>query len=120
MAIPEYDPRLGDLTGPDFTGMTEDEIIQYWKNSTIEQRFHEVERLRRIKWGIKALWLNSLTDQSIIEKLKVFKENFSSTTDWWETLTDAQRESLDRGISDAENGRVHPHSEVMKKYGKDS
>jgi len=55
MMEPEYDPRLGDLTGPDFTGMTEEDTIRYWKNSTLEQRLHEAERLRRIKWGIKAL-----------------------------------------------------------------
>ena len=67
MAIPEYDPRLGDLTGPDFTGMTEDEIIQYWKNSTIEQRFHEVERLRRIKWGIRALGPMDKTHFEVID-----------------------------------------------------
>jgi len=52
---PEYDPNLGDLTGPDFTGMSEDEIIDYWRNTTTAQRLHEVERLRRLKWGRKAL-----------------------------------------------------------------
>lgn len=52
---PENDPLLGDLTGPDFSGMSEDEIIDHWRNSTLEQRFHEVERLRRLKWGRKAL-----------------------------------------------------------------
>jgi hypothetical protein len=51
----KFDPELGDLTGPDFTGMSEDEIITYWRNTTIAQRLHEVERLRRLKWGRKAL-----------------------------------------------------------------
>lgn len=52
---PEYDARLGDLTGPDLTGMSEEEIIQYWKNSTDSERLQEAERLRRLTWGLKAL-----------------------------------------------------------------
>ena len=51
----EYDPELGDLTGPDFTGMSGDEIIEFWRSTTIAQRLHEAERLRRIKWGRKAI-----------------------------------------------------------------
>ena len=52
---PNHDSFLGDLTGPDFTGMSEKEIIKYWKNSTTAQRLHEGERLRRLEWGRKAL-----------------------------------------------------------------
>ncbi len=52
---PKYDPELGDLTGPDFTRMSDDEIMDYWRNTTTKERFHEVERLRRITWGRKAL-----------------------------------------------------------------
>ena len=63
-------------------------------------------------------WLSSLTDQSILEKLKLFKENLSDKTDWWETLSQSEKDSIDRGILDAENGRTTPHSDVMKKYGR--
>jgi hypothetical protein len=65
-------------------------------------------------------WLKSLTDKSIIENLKLFKENYSDKTDWWETLTETQKESLDQGIKDVKEGKTTPHSEVMKKYGKSS
>lgn len=51
----ENDPLLGDLTGPDFTGMSEEEIIDYWRNSTLSDRLKEVQRLRLLKWGRKAL-----------------------------------------------------------------
>lgn len=65
-------------------------------------------------------WLKSLTDQSIIENLKFFKENFSSNTDWWETNSESERQSINRGLSDIDNGRTAPHPEVMKKYGRPS
>ena len=63
-------------------------------------------------------WLTSIKDQGIIEKIKLFKENLSDSTDWWETISQAEKDSIDRGIKDFEEGRVIPHADVMKKYGK--
>lgn len=63
-------------------------------------------------------WLTTLSDQSIIEMLKLFKDNFSDKSDWWETLSDDEKASLDEGIKDIEEGRTIPHSEFMKKYGR--
>ena len=63
-------------------------------------------------------WLSNLTDQAIVEKLKLFKDNFSTTSDWWETISENERKSIDRGLSDIAQGRTLPHSEVMKKHGR--
>ena len=63
-------------------------------------------------------WLSSLNDQSIIEKLKMFKDNFSPASDWWETISDAERNSIDRGLADIKNGKTITHEEVMKRYGR--
>lgn len=72
----------------------------------------QAEKLKLIEWLI------SLQDQSIIEKLNFLKENSSSTSDWWETLSQAERASIERGMNDSASGNVTPHSEVQKKYGK--
>ena len=53
--LPDIDPLLGDLTGPDFSGMSEEDIIDYWRKSTIKQRLQEAERLRRVNWGRQAV-----------------------------------------------------------------
>ena len=63
-------------------------------------------------------WLLSLKDHSLIEKLNFFKENVSEKNDWWETLSDFEKQSIDQGIKDIEEGKTLPHSEVMKKYGR--
>ncbi|MFN0189757.1 MAG: hypothetical protein ACKVQV_13735 [Bacteroidia bacterium] len=63
-------------------------------------------------------WLLSLNDKGVIEKLNVFKDNFSSSQDWWETLSEAQRESIEKGLKDIEDGKVISHKDVMKKYGR--
>jgi len=36
-----------------------------------------------------------------------------STKNWWDELSEAQRQSLQRGLDDARNGRVYPFEEVM-------
>lgn len=72
----------------------------------------QAEKLKLIEW------LLSLKDHSIIEKLNFFKENISEKNDWWETLSDFEKQSIDQGIKDIEEGKTLPHSEVMKKYGR--
>ena len=72
----------------------------------------QAEKLKLIEW------LASLSDQSIIEKLKLFRENFSEKADWWESLSKSEIESIDEGLRDIEEGKTLPHSEVMKKYGR--
>ena len=74
----------------------------------------QTEKLKLIEW------LKSLTDQTIIESLKLFKDNISNKTDWWESLSDNEKTAIDEGLKDVEEGRIIPHSEVMKKYGKSS
>lgn len=59
-------------------------------------------------------WLVALQDQTILEKLKFLKENPSST-DWWDTITQAEKESIDRGLKDIENGKTTPHEVVTKR-----
>jgi predicted transcriptional regulator len=71
----------------------------------------QTEKLKLIEW------LVSLKDQSIIEKLNVFKDNFSESKDWWETLTEGQKKSIEKGLNNVEDGKVTPHIDVMKKYG---
>ena len=72
----------------------------------------QAEKLKLIEW------LSTLTDPSLIEQLKLLKDNFSGKTDWWEALSEDVKKSIDEGLNDIEAGSTIPHSEVMKKYGK--
>lgn len=61
-------------------------------------------------------WLSSLEDHSIIEKLlKLRKEE---TQDWWESVSEEEKQSIENGISDADNNKVEPHSSVRNIYEK--
>ncbi|MCO5230488.1 MAG: hypothetical protein M9958_04950 [Chitinophagales bacterium] len=61
-------------------------------------------------------WLSTLDDDSIIEKLLKFKEE--ETKDWWDTISEEERKSIEKGISDADNNKVEPHSSIRKIYDK--
>jgi len=61
-------------------------------------------------------WLTKLEDNDTIEYLKIIKDTDSSE-DWWNELTAEQRQGIERGLKDINEGRVVPHEEVRLKYG---
>ncbi len=61
-------------------------------------------------------WLASLEDINIIQKLIALKKQ--ENQDWWNNLSDAEKKSIDKGISDADNGNLNPHTEAKKVYEK--
>ena len=61
-------------------------------------------------------WLTSLNDVSMIDKILELKNK--ETKDWWNETSDEEKESIEKGLSDAESGNLKPHSEIRKKYEK--
>ncbi len=41
-----------------------------------------------------------------------------TTSDWWDEITPAHQEVIDKGIQQLDNGEGVSHIEVMKKYSK--
>lgn len=62
-------------------------------------------------------WLSELEDQNTIEYLKEVKELCETKNDWWEDLTQVQKNGIEKGLKDAKEGRITSHEEVKKKYG---
>ena len=61
-------------------------------------------------------WLSTLSDSSIIEKIIKLREH--ERTDWWEEISEAEKKSIEKGIKDADSGKLKPHSEAKMIYGK--
>ena len=59
-------------------------------------------------------WLSTLEDKAIIEKLVKFKQQ--ETKDWWSAASAEEQESIEKGISDAEDGKQYPHASARKLY----
>ena len=72
----------------------------------------QTEKLRIIEW------LLGIEDQTILEKIKFLRSHPTIQNDWWNTISEAEKKSIDRGLDDVEKGRVTPHSVVRKKYEK--
>ena len=61
-------------------------------------------------------WLSTLEDTTLIDKL--MKLSIQEKTDWWnETLIEEQK-SIEKGIEDADSGKLTSHSNVKKVYEK--
>ena len=63
-------------------------------------------------------WISKLNDTSIINKLSTLKNDYSSSTDFWDNLSQAEIDSIERGLADFENGKVHTQEEAKKVYEK--
>lgn len=61
-------------------------------------------------------WLSTLNDESIIEKVMKLREN--EKTDWWEEISKEERASIEKGIQDADTGKLEPHSQARNLYEK--
>ena len=62
-------------------------------------------------------WLAKLDDNDTIEYLKIVKDSKSGDLDWWDDLSDVQKEGIERGLKDIESGKITSHEEVRLKYG---
>jgi predicted transcriptional regulator len=63
-------------------------------------------------------WISKLNDSSIIEKLKSIKEDYSRSRDWWDSLNKEELDSIERGLKDLKEGKVHAHETARKVYEK--
>ncbi len=62
-------------------------------------------------------WLSKLDDKSILSLLLQFKKSAESG-DWTDNLTNDQLESLQRGLTDMDNGNVISSSDFWSSYGR--
>ncbi|MCF6182882.1 hypothetical protein [Lutibacter sp.] len=61
-------------------------------------------------------WLSTLNDQALIEKIMVLRKK--EKTDWWNEISTAEKSTIEKGIQDANNGKLTSHSNVKKVYEK--
>lgn len=61
-------------------------------------------------------WLSTLNDKSLIDKLMKLREK--EKKDWWAEISNSEKESIEKGILDADDGKLTSHSTAKKVYGK--
>jgi hypothetical protein len=61
-------------------------------------------------------WLTTLNDEKLIEKIVDLRKNESK--DWWNETSKAEKDSIEKGIADADAGKLVPHETARKLYEK--
>lgn len=58
-------------------------------------------------------WINQLSDEAVIELLEGLKSS-EGQSDWWETLSVNQKQRLQEGLDDMENGHLVSSADFWK------
>lgn len=61
-------------------------------------------------------WLSTIEDSSIIEKIMDLRKKES--IDWWNLISENEKQSIELGINNAESGKLNSHSKARKLYEK--
>lgn len=61
-------------------------------------------------------WLTTLNDNSLLDQLMEIRKKEKS--DWWHEISENEKQSIEKGIQDANNGKLTSHSRVKENYEK--
>jgi hypothetical protein len=59
-------------------------------------------------------WITQITDTGVLDKLLEFQRK--SQSDWWESLSDMEKNEIELGLKDLEEGNTVDHTEARKLY----
>ena len=62
-------------------------------------------------------WLSTIEDLNFLEKISNLISS-EKKKDWWNEISDAEKESIEKGIAQAEGGNINLHSKAREIYGK--
>jgi len=61
-------------------------------------------------------WLSTVEDSTIIEKIMDLRKR--ENEDWWNSISENERNAIEQGLHDANSGKLNPLSNAKKLYEK--
>jgi len=61
-------------------------------------------------------WLSTVEDSTILEEIMDLRKR--QNKDWWNSISENEKESIENGLKDAASGKLNPHSSARKLYEK--
>ncbi len=61
-------------------------------------------------------WLSTIEDLSVLNKIIDLKKQ--ENKDWWISISENEKQSIEKGLQDAEAGKLNSHSKAKKIYDK--
>jgi len=63
--------------------------------------------------------IDKISDRKVLTAVKTLLSGKADReSDWWDTISEEEREEIEQGLREADKGEVTPHEEVIKKYKK--
>lgn len=62
-------------------------------------------------------WLSTIENETILDKVSALIST-EMKNDWWQNANEEERKSIEKGILDADEKRLKPHSKAKAIYGK--
>ena len=62
-------------------------------------------------------WITKAGNEELLETLKLIKESSSDGGDWYDELSKEEKNSIQRGLKDLENGRSITSDKFWDKHG---
>lgn len=60
-------------------------------------------------------WLSTIEDLKFLEKISDLISS-EKKKDWWDEISDAEKEAIEKGIAQADAGNLNPHSKAREIY----
>ena len=61
-------------------------------------------------------WLSTIEDLSVLNKIIDLKKQ--ENKDWWNSTSDDEKQSVEKGLQDADSGKLNSHSKARQLYDK--
>ena len=61
-------------------------------------------------------WLSTVNDVTVLNKIIDIQKQ--ENIDWWESISEEEKRSIEKGLQDADLGKLVSHSKVKKLYDK--
>ena len=62
-------------------------------------------------------WLSAIEDLNFLEKISDLISH-EVKKEWWDEISDAEKEAIEKGIAQAKAGKLNPPSKAREIYGK--
>jgi len=59
-------------------------------------------------------WLSTIEDSSLINQSMEVRRGHK--TDWWDSISDEDKKSIENGLADAKVGKLNSHSKARELY----
>lgn len=63
-------------------------------------------------------WISNLSNAEVIRKLKKVRDDYRTSEDWGEEISDVEKQSIAQGLKDLDQEKTHSHQSAKSLYEK--